>query len=77
MKESTICNVRLAKIGGLYFINLRGPNGNNTSTNIAEKQALRLRNELEIPIKDYDSEFTTEGKKAEAGNDNDNSADLR
>ncbi len=76
MKESSICNVRLARIGGQYFINLRGPDGNNTSTNISEKQALRLRNELEIPIKDYDSEFTTEGNKADASNDNDNSANI-
>lgn len=63
MKESCICNCRIAKIGGKYFVNLRGPDGNNISTMISKAQTTRLSKELKLPIKDYDSEFNGQGQQ--------------
>lgn len=58
MNESTICNAIVARVGGKYFVNLKGKSGSNVSTEISERQAANILKELEIKLKDYDSEST-------------------
>ena len=60
----------VARAGGKYFVNLKGKSGSNVSTEISERQAIKLLTELEIKLKDYDGEPANKDRR-KLGDDHD------
>lgn len=61
MKESAICNLKVAGIADKHYLYIRGPEAQTICVEIEKRQAIKIINELKIKKISYDSQPASEG----------------